>query len=310
MATPHFSSPAEILAYLAHFRGSRPFRPEGANVPGVFPAELKQALQLLKQQGYADKTPTERGEAWWITGAGLIQAQYLNSRDVQPSPPDPVTAARYATTLWELHWASFCHQEAFIFPKNRPGPQTALAVRSWAEAEILLKTAFTQHEPGSMSSLGGRYLSEPGDGDSLLLIHPWDPVRGQALVQGMHTLCITMVADRSNLQELAFQLHREFNFVANILEELYTAYLKGSRIMANQWRARGWAAIPGYREALGPIGRETSPQPDDDGSFLMDPKDAMDLMDKFLNRTLKMPRPSGSPCQGKGQDNQSDGRTS
>jgi hypothetical protein len=91
---------------------------------------------------------------------------------VQPSPPDPVAAARYATTLWELHWASFRHREDFIFPKKLSGTQTALAVRTWAEAEILLKTAFTSKDPGSMASLGGRYLSEPGDGHSLLLIRP------------------------------------------------------------------------------------------------------------------------------------------
>ena len=311
MATPQPSSPAEILAYLAHLRGSRPFRPEGVTVPGVFPTELKKALQVLKLQGYADKTHTDWGDTWWITGAGLTQAQHLNSRDVQPSLPDPLAPARYATTVWGLHWASFRHQEEFIFPKNCPGLQTVLAVRSWAEAEILLKTAFTDKDPGSISSLGGKYLSEPMDGDSLQLIHPWDPTRCQAQVQGMHALCITMAADRSNLPELAFQLHREFNFVADILEELYTAYMKGSRIMAGQWRARGWAAIPGYRDAYGKVGRLTSPPPDDDGSFQMDPVDTIDLAEKFLGRRLGVPRPGEPPRQGPlgGMDNQSDGRT-
>ena len=224
---------------------------------------------------------------------------------------DPITAARYAASLWDLHWASFRHRENSIFPPKRTGPQTVLAVHSWEEAEILLKTAFSEHDPGGLTSLGGRYLSEPGNGDSLRLIDPWDEVRGQPLVQGMHAFCITMAADRSNLPELAFQLYREFNFVADILEELYAYYMKGSRIMAGQWRAQGWAAIPGYREALGPIGRLTSPPPDDIGPFQMDLKDAMDLMDKFLNQRSQSPRPGGPPYQGPldGLDNQSRGRT-
>jgi hypothetical protein len=186
-----------------------------------------------------------------------------------------------------------------------------LAVSTWPEAEILLNTAFAKRKPGGMSSLGGRYLSEPGDDNSLQLIAPWDPGSCQGLVQSMHAICLTLAPDRSNLEELAFQIHREFNFVADILEELYTQYLRGSRIMAGQWRARGWAAIPGYREALGPIGRLTSPPPDDIGPFQMDLKDAMDLMDKFLNQRSQSPRPGGPPCQGPldGLDNRSRGRT-
>jgi hypothetical protein len=134
---------------------------------------------------------------------------------------DPITAARYATSLWDLHWASFRHRENSIFPPKRTGPQTVLAVRSWEEAEILLKTAFSEHDPGGLTSLGGRYLSEPGDGDSLQLIAPWDPGSCQGLVQSMHAIYLTLAPDRSNLEELAFQIHREFNFVADILEELY-----------------------------------------------------------------------------------------
>jgi hypothetical protein len=173
---------------------------------------------------------------------------------------DPIQAARYASTLWELHWASFCYREASIFPKNQPGPQTALAVRTWGEAEILMNAAFPGRKPGGMSSMGGRYLSDPEAEGSLQLISPWDPGSQSTLVRATHTLELTLCPDRSNLRELAFQLHREFNFVADILGEKYAAYLKGSRMMANQWRnLPGWAEIPGYREALGPIGRETSP---------------------------------------------------
>jgi len=223
---------------------------------------------------------------------------------------DPINAARYATTVWGLHLASFRYREKFIF-KDRPGPQTVLAVRTWPEAEVLLNTAFAKRKPGGMSSLGGRYLSEPGDGNSLQLIAPWDPGSCQGLVQSMHAICLTLAPDRSNLEELAFQIHREFNFVADILEELYTAYLKGSRIMAGQWRGRGWAAIPGFREAYGKVGRLTSPPPDDIGPFQMDLKDTIDLTDKFMNQRPQSPRPGGPPCQGHldGLDNHSRGGT-
>lgn len=299
MATRQPSSPDEILAHLAHSRGSNPFRPDSFTVPGVFAADLKQTLQVLKLQGYAD-TRTEWGDTWWITGAGLTQAQHLNPGDAQPSPPHPLTPARYATTIWDLHLASFRYQALYVFPEDIITAQTALVVRTWPEAEILINAVFPKGCGGVLRPVCGKDM-QGRPVDKLEIIHPWIPGAMRAMVQDTHALEITLAPDRSNLDELAFQVHREFDFVADILHQLYTEYARGSQIMAGQFRAHGWAAIPGFREAHGHIGRLTSPPPDDDGSFRMDPQEAIDLGEKFLGRSFRAPRPGESPLPPRSQ---------
>lgn len=72
---------------------------------------------------------------------------------------------------------------------------------------------------------------------------------------------IALAADRSNLEDLAFQVHRKFDFVADMNQKLTDYYLRGSQFMGGQFPDQGWAAIPGFKEAHGKVGRLASPPP-------------------------------------------------
>jgi hypothetical protein len=181
---------------------------------------------------------------------------------VQATPADPFAPARYATTVWGLHWASFSHQAPHIFPEAAGVSQTALVVGSSEEASILIRAAFPKDPGAVLCVLGGRDLQGRAM-ESLQVIHPWTPGAHQDLTGHLHSLEITLNADHSNLEDLAFQVYREFNFVADILQQNYATYLLGSGIMAGQFQAQGWAVIPGFRKAHGKVGRLTSPPPED-----------------------------------------------
>jgi hypothetical protein len=147
------STPAEVLAYLAYYHGSTLFRPEQVKLPEMTPADIEAALQILQRHGYAAQTMTSQGKRWWITGAGVEKglnlyqgerpasspagssagvpgATYPGSGPIH-TEPDPITAARYAVSVWQLHWASFRYHAASIFPEKYATPQTALDIMYW-----------------------------------------------------------------------------------------------------------------------------------------------------------------------------------
>jgi len=276
------STPAEVLAHLAYFHGSTHFRPEQVKLPGMTPADIEAALQILQRHGYAAQTMTSQGKRWWITGAGVEKGLNLEQGDraassptrgpgsapgathpwsrPMPTEPDPVTAARYTVSVWQLHWASFRYHAASMFPEKYVTPQSALVVRTWEEAKIILDELSRRRQVGLLTTLGGK-SSAGRPVENLCVIHPWVPGQVQEFLGDAFVLEITLAADRSNLEDLAFQVHRKFDFVADLLKELTERYLLGSRIMGGQFRDQGWAAIPGFREAHGKVGRLTSPPP-------------------------------------------------
>ena len=273
------ATPAEVLAHLAYYHGSTLFRPGQVKLPEMTPADIEAALHILQRHGYAAQTMTSQGKRWWITGAGvekglnLYQGERLASPSVRnsvvvpgatrsrscpiPTEPDPVTAARYAVSVWQLHWASFRYHAASIFPEKYVTPQSALVVRTWEEAKIILDELSRRSQVGLHTGLGGK-SSAGAPVANLSVIHPWAPGQLQEFLSEASGLEITLVADRSNLEDLAFQVHRKFDFVADIVQELTERYLLGSRIMGGQFRDQGWAAISGFREAQGKVGRITS----------------------------------------------------
>lgn len=54
--------------------------------------------------------------------------------------------------MWQLYWASFRYHACQIFPEKYVTPQTALVVRTWEEAKIILDELSRRHQAVRLGS--------------------------------------------------------------------------------------------------------------------------------------------------------------
>ena len=159
--------------------------------------------------------------------------------------------SRYATTAWRMHQASLRYYFSIIFPDKYVTPQTALMVQESSVAEALSEL----HNACSLSRtfiLQGRTL-ENEDTLRLYCLTPWH--ENWPIVELPKNLRIRMLPDRSNLDDLTFEIYRVFGFLGDSMLEL--AELEHG-LAKSTLMSQGWCGIPGVRPGCGALGTDPS----------------------------------------------------